>query len=104
MRPEAPSRSIATRVLHLLSRRGEPFTQAIRHEIGYMWRNAAAPLGNLFDEARRDEGVLRVGRHEQRLDAAEAVVHLRHLQLVVEVAGHAYALDDRADLVGVAEV
>ena len=56
--------------------------------------NAATSLTR--DEARNDHSGL-VG-HEHRLDVGQRGVHLRHLELVVEVADGAQPLDDRVDV------
>ena len=47
---------------------------------------------------------MRAGREEERVDAGEALVHLRHLQLVVEVGDGAQTLDDRVGAVLTGEV
>src|SRR3954452_24015574 len=66
--------------------------------------DVAAPVRDLLDQARGEERIRRVGAHEDRLDAGERMVHLGHLQLVVEVADRAQTLDDDRDVVSPAEV
>src|SRR3954468_21983470 len=80
------------------------FLQPLEHRWGDEPRDVPAPRGHLFDEARREETVERVGRHEQRLDTGQRVVHLPHLELVVEVADGAETFDDRLDAAFLAEV
>src|SRR4051812_2041078 len=72
----------------------------VRHQPG----DVPAERRHLFDEARRQETVERARRHEQSLDLAEPVVHLRHLELVVEVTDGAQALGDDLNVVFAAEV
>src|ERR1700722_12184772 len=72
--------------------------------LGNQAADVATVLGDLLDQARAEERVERVGRHEQRLDLGQAVVHLRLLHLVLEVADGAEPLDDRVDPVRHAEV
>ena len=60
--------------------------------------------GDLPHQARRQERVLRARRDEERVDAREALVHLRHLQLVVEVGDGPEALHDRVGAVVPGEV
>src|SRR5256886_3956501 len=67
-------------------------------------RHVPAVLGDLLDQAGPQEGIERVGGHEQRLDLGETVVHLRHLHLVLEVADRAQALHDRGDATRAAEI
>src|SRR4051794_15447695 len=67
-------------------------------------RDVATERCDLLDEARGEEGVLRTGRHEDRLDSREVGVHLCHLQLVVEVAHGPQSLDDRVYVASLAEV
>src|SRR6185369_5135780 len=76
----------------------------LQDDVGDQARDVAAVLGDLLDQAGGQERVLRVRAHEQRLDASQPGVHLRHLQLIVEVADRAQAFDDRLDAVGPAEV
>ncbi|EGJ74489.1 hypothetical protein STTU_1700 [Streptomyces sp. Tu6071] len=71
-----------------------------RQEVG----DVAAPLRDLLDERGGEEAVGGVRRDEEGLDSGEAVVHLGHLQLVVEVADGAQALDDGGDVALLAEV
>src|SRR4051794_7504493 len=100
--------SIASRLAGLVSRsvvpsrqlRGELADDGRRHEPG----DVPAEQCDFFDQARGQEAVERVRRHEQRLDLRERMVHLSHLQLVVEVADRAQTFDDDADPVGFAEV
>ena len=66
-------------------------------------RDVAAERGHLLDQRGGQEGVLRAGGDEHRLDVDQRGVHLRHLQLVVEVADRAQALDDGADAALLAE-
>src|SRR5690348_5154649 len=61
----------------------EPAAQPGQDGVGHEPPDVPAPPGDLLDETRGEERVVRVGRHEERLDAAEPVVHLGHLQLVV---------------------
>ena len=82
----------------------QPFVERLqdqrRHQVG----DVAAPGRDLLDQGGGQEAVGGVGGDEQRLDAGEAVVHLGHLQLVVEVADRAQALDDGRDVALLAEV
>src|ERR1700684_1438305 len=78
----------------------ETFETVRRDERG----DVAAPLRDLLHQARGEEAVFRVSRHEQRVDPGEAAIHLGHLQLVVEVADGAQALDDDGDVVTAAVV
>src|SRR5690606_22805106 len=71
-----------------------------RHQVG----DVATPGGDLLDQGGRQEAVGGVGGDEEGLDAGEAVVHLGHLQFVVEVADRAQALDDGGDVALLAEV
>src|ERR1700712_2928624 len=48
-------------------------------------RHVAAEARHLAHQAGGEEGVLRAGGDEERVDARELLVHLGHLQLVVEV-------------------
>src|SRR5450756_1513337 len=63
----------------------------------YLLRDQAADitavLGDLLDQAGAQKRVQRIGRHEQRLYLSEAIVHLRHLHLVLEVADSAEPFD-----------
>src|SRR5919107_2115702 len=79
---------------------GQPRQHMLRHQLG----DIASEGGDLLHEAGGKEGVRRAGRHEHRLDVREAGVHLRHLQLVVEVADRAQTLHDRGHVVLLAEV
>src|SRR4051794_37173695 len=81
-----------------------PGHQSLADEIGDVGGDVPAPLGDLFDEAGGQERVQRIGRHEQRLDPGQAVVHLRHLQLVVEIAHRAQPFDHDRGLLRPAEV
>src|SRR3954452_18873222 len=83
---------------------GEALGQPAPGRLGDQPGDVAAVRSHFLDQARREEGVERVGRHEHRLDAGQAMVHLRHLELVVEVADRPQALDDHLDRVGLAEV
>jgi hypothetical protein len=62
----------------------------------------AAVLRDLPQERRVDERVRRRARQEHGLDAGDGLVHLGHLELVLEVGRHPEALDDHvgADLLG----
>src|SRR4051812_9682744 len=71
---------------------------------GHLARNVAAEAGDLLDQARCDIRPARAGRQEQGLDAAQASVHLRHLQLARQVAAGADPFDDDVDVVGRAVV
>lgn len=66
--------------------------------------DVSAPGRDLLDQGGGQEAVGGIGRHEERLDAGEAVVHLGHLELVVEVADGPQALHDRRDVALLAEV
>src|SRR5215472_61230 len=83
---------------------GQALTQPGQHGIRDQPADVPAVLGDLLDQAGPQEGVERVGGHEQRLDLGHPVVHLRHLHLVLEVADGAQPLDHRGDPVGRAEV
>src|SRR5437763_9693172 len=75
VRPPAPS--------HLLGaeRLDEPVVDVLRHHAGHV----PAETCNLTDETRRQEGMLRARRQEEGVDPRQALVHLRQLQLLVEV-------------------
>src|SRR5215475_6203693 len=81
---------------------GQPGRQALLHILWHQPAHVAPVLGDLLDQAGGQEAVQRVRGHEQSLDAGQPVVHLRHLQFVVEVADRAQALDDDRDVVGTA--
>ena len=67
-------------------------------EVGDERRDVAAEASDLLDQRGRGRP-LGAGRDEDRLDAGQRGVHLGHLELVVEVADGAQALDDRVDVV-----
>ena len=73
--------------------------QPLVHGLGHQPRDVAAELGDLLDQAGREVPDLRRGRHEEGLDAGQLAVHLGHLELVLEVADRAQALDDHRDVV-----
>ena len=89
----APCRGVARRGA------GQPLADESRAQTG----DVTAEGGDLLDQAGGEERPLRGGRHEDRLDLGERGVHLRHLQLVVEVADRAEALHDRDDVALLAE-
>src|SRR5690606_18533599 len=64
----------------------EPLHQRRLDDVGDEAGDVPAELHDLLHQARREERELRIGRHEERLDARYAVVHLGHLQLVLVVA------------------
>src|SRR5690348_1087594 len=82
----------------------QAFVERLQDDRGNEVGDVPAPGGDLLDQRGGEEAVGGVGGHEQRLDAREAVVHLGHLQLVVEVADRAQALDDGRDVALLAEV
>src|SRR4051812_26210792 len=84
----------------LLESMGEPAHDRGRDHA----RHVTAVLGHLLHQARRQERVLRARRDEERVDAREALVHLRHLELVVEVRDCPEALHDRRRVVVAREV
>src|SRR6266436_4945035 len=60
--------------------------QSLDHKLGHQFRQTLAVPGDFLDQMRRTEKKSRIREHENRLDAwAHLLVHLRHLQLVVEV-------------------
>src|SRR3954452_5277590 len=71
-----------------------------RNERGHV----PAPFRYFLHQARGEEAVFRVSRHEQRVDPREAAIHLRHLELVVEVADGPETFDDHRNAVGAAVV
>src|SRR3954471_3780290 len=73
--------------------------ELLMHEARDEPRDVAAEGGNLLHQGGRDEAALGPGRDEDGLHTGQGPVHLRHLQLVVEVAGGPQALDDRRGLV-----
>ena len=79
---------------------GQPLGDLRRHHP----RHVAAEPGDLAHQARRQERVLRAGRDEEGVDARQLLVHLGHLQLVVEVGDRAEALDDRLGAVLLGEL
>ena len=83
---------------------GQPGGQPLEHEPGDQAGHVAAEGRDLLDQRGREEGPLGAGGHEDRLDGRQRGVHLGHLELVVEVADRAQALDDRVHVVGQAEV
>ena len=78
----------------------EPLGDLRRHHP----RHVAAEAGHLAHQARRQERVLRAGGDEEGVDARELLVHLRHLELVVEVGDRPQALHDRLGAVLLGEV
>ena len=67
--------------------------------------DVAAELGDLADQARRDERVMLGRREEHRLDAVDQMaIHHRELKLVLEVRDGAQAADDRLEAVGAREI
>ncbi len=82
----------------------QPVSQLRDHEVGDQTFDVPAVPRNLLDQAGGEVTVERVRRDEQSLDPGQAIVHLRHLQLVVEVADRTQSLDDRRDAVGRAVV
>ena len=66
-----------------------------QHRRRHQTLDVAAEGDDLLDQARGEEGVERVGGHEEGVDPGQPMVHLGHLQLVVEVADGAQPLDDR---------
>src|SRR5207247_7059767 len=82
----------------------EALAQPGQDDLGDQAANIPTVPGDLLDQTRAQEGVERVGGHEQRLDLGHPVVHLRHLHLVLEVADGPQPLDHRGDPVGRAEV
>ena len=78
---------------------GDPVGDRWGHERG----DIAAEAGDLANQGRGDVRPLGRGRQEHRVDPAELAVHLRHLQLVVEVR-RAQALADHLGALSGAEV
>ena len=62
------------------------------------------PRGDLLDEPRVDEGVLRLRRDEDRLDSGAAAVGERHLDFVLQVRDGPDASQDHGDFLGLREV
>src|SRR5690349_17562325 len=85
-------------------RLAEPIPQPDQDELRDQPAHIPAVAGDLLDQAGPQVRVQRIRRHEQRLYAGQAVVHLRHHLLVLEVADRAEPLDDDRDVVGPAEV
>src|SRR5215469_7401902 len=83
---------------------GKALAQPGQDDLGDQAAYDPAVPGDLLDQAGAQEGVERVGGHEQRLDLGHPVVHLRHLHLVLEVADRPEPLDHGGDPVGGAEV
>src|SRR5680860_1822837 len=73
----------------------EAGVESLGDERGNHARDVATEAGHLADEAGRQERMLRAGRDEEGVDARETLVHLRHLELVVEVGDSPQTLDDR---------
>src|SRR5699024_10885115 len=63
-------------------------------------RHISAAARHLFDQAGRQERVRVAGGYEHGVHIGQTVVHLRHLQFVIEVGHGAQALDDRRNLMG----
>src|SRR5882757_6130758 len=89
-----------TTTLLLLELGGE----RLQHRGRYQVRDVTAPLGDFLHQAGGQEAVGGVGGDEQGLHPGQPDVHLRHLQLVVEVADRAQPLDDGGDVALLAEV
>ena len=83
---------------------GPPLRQPLGHLRRHHARHVAAELRDLAHQARRQERVLRAGGDEEGVDPRELLVHLRHLQLVVEVGDGPEALHDRLGAVVAGEV
>ena len=66
--------------------------------------HVAAELRHLAHETRGEERVLGGGGHEDGVDPRQALVHLRHLQLVLEVGDGPQALHDDLRTVVACEV
>ena len=78
-----------------------PFQRQRRHEAC----DITAQLRDLLDEAGRDELVAFAGHQEHRLHlVVQAVVHPRHLELVVEIGHRPKPPDDHASVDGSREV
>src|SRR5688500_13762432 len=78
----------------------EPLGQPPGYGRGYECLDVTAETRDLADQARRQERVCRVGRHEQHLDVGrQMLVHERHLELEFEVRHRAQTAQDgpRAD-------
>src|ERR1700744_3875099 len=105
--PRFPTQPL-TNPFPVMAQRSSTFGQAgpelADDRLGHQPADVATVLGHLADEAGGQERVQRVGRHEQRLDLGDPVVHLGHLHLVVEVADRPQALDHGRDAVLFAEV
>src|SRR5680860_1109982 len=82
----------------------EVLPQALHHHRGHEIGDVATEPGDLLHERGGEVGVYGAGGEEEGLDVADAVVHLRHLQLVLEVADGAQSLDDDANVVSATEV
>src|SRR5690606_36324563 len=82
----------------------EPLHQRRLDDVGDEAGDVPAELPDLLHLARREECELRIGRHEERLDARYAVVHLGHLQLVLVVADGPEPADDDGDVLLLAVV
>ena len=76
--------------------------QRLGHRLGHEGRDVAAEAPDLPHELGGEERPLGARRDEDRLDAREVVVHLRHLHLGLEVRDGPEAPDDgvRADVAG----
>src|SRR5580704_4291563 len=60
--------------------------QSFDHELGHQLRQSLAVARDFLDQMRRAEEQPRIREHEHGLDVrAHLLVHLRHLQLVVEI-------------------
>src|SRR5215469_2497935 len=63
----------------------EAGAQALQDLIGHQAADVTTVGGDFLDQAGAQERVQRVGRHEQGLHPGQAVVHLGHHLLVLEV-------------------
>src|SRR5215469_16681399 len=82
----------------------QPIPQPDQDDLRDQPAHIPAVPGDLLNQAGPQVRIQRIGRHEQRLYPGQAVVHLRHHLLVLEVADRAEPLDDGRDVVGPAEV
>jgi hypothetical protein len=97
----SPCRRLTTSARPALLAAGQ---QPLEDPLGHQPGHVAAERGDLLHQAGGQVPDLRRGRHEERLDAGQLAVHLGHLQLVLEVADGAQALDDHRDAVVAAVV
>ena len=78
--------------------------QPVHHGLGHEFGQALAIAGDFLDQMRGGEEQLGVGEQEDGLDVAlHLLVHMHHLELVVEVGNGAEAADNDtgADALGV---